>query len=426
MATDGLKQRHMPIPPPAGLPSADAPAAPSNHPGGAVKHGGVAQVMRMFLIAAYFFECTFSIALTQFLGIPLYFLNRDFYYAYMARTKESFGLLVTTMTQWWSPTVVRISGDASVRGQLRLRKDGRLECQFPERIVLIANHQLYSDWLYLWWISYTNGMHGHIYIILKESLKYVPLLGPGMLFYGFIFLARNWVKDEPRFRHRLRKLSTPAAHSPSLKPMWLLIFPEGTNMSSNGRAASAKWAEKQSMPDLHHSLLPRSTGLLYCLKELRETVGWLYDCTVAYEGIPRGEYGQDIFTLRSTYFQGRPPKSVNMYWRRFAISSIPLDDIKAFEQWLLARWREKDELLEMYVQNGRFPADDGIDASSGDGDGMGRIEVNSVKRGAGYIETEVKANWWEVSRIFVVLASFALLAIIMSRIWDWASRILAG
>ena len=64
------------------------------------------------------------------------------YYAYMALSKESFGLMITTATQWWSPTVMRISGDESVRGQLRKLPDGRLECDFPERMVMIANHQV--------------------------------------------------------------------------------------------------------------------------------------------------------------------------------------------------------------------------------------------------------------------------------------------
>ena len=68
--------------------------------------------------------------------------------------------------------------------------------------------------------------------------------------------------------------------------MWLVIFPEGTNLSTNGRRGSKKWADKQGIDDLRHLLLPRSTGLLYCLQELRGTIDWVYDCTLAYEGIP--------------------------------------------------------------------------------------------------------------------------------------------
>lgn len=134
-------------------------------------------------------------------------------------------------------------------------------------------------------------MHGHIFIILKESLKYIPFFGPGMLFYGFIFLARNWLKDKPRLQHRLRKLKLgtggPMSNpSSKLDPMWLLIFPEGTNLSGNTRKKSVAFAQKEGLEDMKYQLLPRSTGLQFCLQELEGTVEWLYDCTIAYEGIP--------------------------------------------------------------------------------------------------------------------------------------------
>lgn len=48
-----------------------------------------------------------------------------------------------------------------------------------------------------------------------------------------------------------------------------------------------------------------------------------------------------------------------MYWRRFLINDIPLQDTKAFEEWVLQRWIEKDNLLESFQQHGCFPADEG-------------------------------------------------------------------
>ena len=60
----------------------------------------------------------------------------------MALTKQSFGIAVTVLTQYWAPTVVRISGDESVAGQLTQTEDGRVECHFPDRLVMIANHQV--------------------------------------------------------------------------------------------------------------------------------------------------------------------------------------------------------------------------------------------------------------------------------------------
>lgn len=60
----------------------------------------------------------------------------------MAMTKRSFALTMTVMTQIWGPTTIRISGDESVAGQIRPTRGGGVEFRFPERLVLIANHQV--------------------------------------------------------------------------------------------------------------------------------------------------------------------------------------------------------------------------------------------------------------------------------------------
>ena len=72
----------------------------------------------------------------------MYWINREMYYAYMALTKQSFGLLTTTMTHWWSPSTIRISGDETVADQIRKTPDGLAEFLFPDRMVMIANHQV--------------------------------------------------------------------------------------------------------------------------------------------------------------------------------------------------------------------------------------------------------------------------------------------
>ena len=133
--------------------------------------------------------------------------------------------------------------------------------------------------MYLWYIGYTNGMHGRFHIVLKESLRKIPVLGWGMQLANFIFLKRHWEQDKPNLASHLQKLNKAS------DPMWLIIFPEGTNLADSTRARSKAWAEKNGIPDMQHQLLPRSTGLQFCLQELRHTVDWLYDCTIAYEGV---------------------------------------------------------------------------------------------------------------------------------------------
>jgi len=347
-----------------------------------IQHGGMGQAERAFSAASTFLSGVMAISASQFIGAPLKIVDPKFYDGYMAWTKESFAVLMTTITQFWSPTVVRVSGDESMKGQLYLMDDGSLKCNFPHRLVLMANHQLYTDWLYLWWIAYTNKMHGRIYIILKESLKKLPIIGWGAQFYNFIFLSRKWETDRWRFKRAISHLQNPQ------DPMWLLIFPEGTNLSAVTREKSASWAKKSGVTDMKHQLLPRTTGLQFCLQELRQTTNWLYDCTIAYEGVPKGQYGQDIFTLKSSFFEGRPPKSVNMFWRRFKISDIPIDNDEAFGRWLNNRWREKDYILEYYDKFSQFPADDAIKALAA---AEGKREPNHAKA----INTELKGGGWD-------------------------------
>lgn len=82
-----------------------------------------------------------------------------------------------------------------------------------------------------------------------------------------------------------------------------------------------------------------------------------------------------------------------MYWRRFELSSIPLDDAKEFEKWLKQRWEEKEGLLEYFSQTGHFPTDNDRAVDN----------INNC------IDTEVRlVKWYEIGQIFVVLATFAL------------------
>ncbi|CAK7271065.1 hypothetical protein SEPCBS57363_004424 [Sporothrix epigloea] len=410
-----LRQRVKPVPEPlpdpvpapnltAGL-TTKAPTM-EEHPSGKESHGTAIQLLRGVSLAIFFLTSVITVHLTQLLGAPLYWINRDLFYSYMAITKQFFSVIVTTMTRWWGPTTIRISGDESVAGQIRKTRDGRVEFDFPERMVMIANHQIYTDWIYLWWVGYANKhrMDGYIYIILKESLKYIPILGTGMMFYSFIFMSRKMSVDQPRMAYRLQKLS--ALHTdPQGKsyrdPMWLLLFPEGTNSSGNGRRKSAAWAQKMGYKDPEHILLPRSTGMYFCLSELKDTIEYVYDCTVAYEGVPRGKYGEEYFSLSSTYFQGQAPKSVNFHWRRFPVAGIPLETPEAFDQWMRDRWYEKDAIMEQYMSAGRLPA-----TPNAKGDDQPE-----------YIETEVRTRYpWEMLQIFSVVGTCWLLYRIIAQL----------
>lgn len=142
-------------------------------------------------------------------------------------------------------------------------------------------------------------------------------------------------------------------------------------------------------------------------------------CTVSFGPLPfhdlgvltpcrRGGYGEELFTIGGTYFEGRPPRSVNFYWRRFRIDDIPLDDAEEFDAWLRERWYEKDALIEGYVETGKFPPL----PSSVKGDGK-------AEEADGFVETDVRTkSVGEFTRIYVVLGTVYLLWRIASRFWE--------
>ncbi|KAF5121642.1 hypothetical protein DV113_000918 [Geotrichum candidum] len=284
--------------------------------------------------------------------LPLYYVSRNWYEAWTEYTKQLFGIVVIFITQYWTPLKVSITGNSSVAGLFSINaKTGLLETHFDGRAIVISNHQLYSDWIFLWWVAFTARYHGNIFIMLKDSLKHIPIFGWGMRNYRFLFLSRSWVKDEKTLTEGLSRINRDSDW-----PAWLILFPEGTTISRNGVAKSRAFAEKQT-PALRspsHLLLPRSRGLRFSIEQLHETVEYIYDSTIYYSDIPEGVFGEDHFTLRRMYLQGVYPSSIAMYWRRYRIADIPWQDEAKFEKWIYDRWYEKDALLQHYHKTGQF------------------------------------------------------------------------
>jgi hypothetical protein len=94
-----------------------------------------------------------------------------------------------------------------------------------------------------------------------------------------------------------------------------------------------------------------------------------------------------------------------MYWRRYKISEIPIDNDEAFGRWLKNRWTEKDYLLEHFYRHGSFPAGCPIKAMQAEaaaakeltnnGEQKNQVIVKPATKTAKFITTEVKAGGWE-------------------------------
>lgn len=157
--------------------------------------------------------------------------------------------------------------------------------------------------------------------------------------------------------------------------------PEGTLVSPITRPVSTAYAKKTSIEDCKHTLLPRSTGLLFALRTLSPRVPTLrlLDVTIGYPGIPAGGYGQDYYTLQSIYGAGVPPPIIHMHLRSYVVKyDVPIgrdslststttagkaspEERKIFDDWVLNLWREKDERLGNFIESGRMSDSEYID-----------------------------------------------------------------
>ncbi|KAF8649789.1 hypothetical protein AX16_005555 [Volvariella volvacea WC 439] len=319
--------------------------------------------------------------------LPLRFLPflwaRQLYDEGIRYTKGAFGCLLILMCQWFAPTSLKITFEKEGMGKFSDKEIEQIvvrdaagnvtSLNLPDKFILIANHQVYADWWYAWCLTYfvgLRGVHKHVFITLKKSLQWVPIVGWGMQFYKFIFLARSWAADRAHLAESLDALGKNAEQED--RPFCFLLYPEGTLVSQNTRPVSKKFADKMGISDLSHMLLPRSTGLHYSLRSLTPRIPELrlIDMTMVYPGIPPMGYGQSYYTLRSIFLDGVPPPEIHIHLRMFEVMSqvpignhatqpltnskdqveIPEDEKTVFDVWLRKLWKEKDDYVTSFFE----------------------------------------------------------------------------
>ncbi|KAK3836500.1 MAG: acyltransferase-domain-containing protein [Linnemannia elongata] len=328
----------------------------------------VYKTLRALAWALYFNLGASLISMTQVLSLPLAVIAPGVYRRHINRTEGHFGAFLLKMNQLFAPSDIVLTGDESIRGIVK-------------RMIFISNHQIYSDWMYLWCFSYFAEKHRALKIILRGDLTWIPVFGWyrflfsffGMRFFDFILLKRNdWAHDKRAIEENLDRVN-------AKDPLWLVVFPEGTVVSRGTRKRSTAFAEKAGLADHRHVLLPRTSGLFVCINKLRGSVEYLYDATVGYSGIAYGEIPQELYPLPGLYLNQAQPKDINMHLRRFAIKEIPETEPE-FVEWVRQRWQEKDELMEEFYTTGKFPSQLTLEDIGG---GVGDEKKEVVKKKGG-------------------------------------------
>lgn len=233
---------------------------------------------------------------------------------------------------WWGMCVTT----AELLYDVKLQVTGD-EVPARENALVLANHQQMADITFLMAYARSKGRLGDLKWFVKDAMKYVPGVGWGMWFLDCPFLKRDWAEDRASIER------TFSAFLREDIPMWLISFPEGTRLTEQKLQASRAYAAERSLSPLRHVLTPRTKGFVASVHGLRDHVRAVYDVTLGYErGVPT------LWQFMKGY-----ARRAHLHVRRWPIEQLPRDD-EALASWLLARFEEKDALLEGFYARGGF------------------------------------------------------------------------
>lgn len=303
---------------------------------------------RNFLAVVAFVLSTLATSFSLIMGTPLTLFSPAVRRAWMDMFKGTFGSLCVTLVAITNPTKVRIySKHENIK--FRLNRHGLLQSTLSPRTVVMANHQIYTDWGFIWWLAYTAGLETAPIMTLKKSLQKIPVLGWAMTQLRFLFLSRHWAEDE-----KFIEDTTDYFAKDKSWPLWLTVFPEGTVVNKNTQVKGRAYAEASQLPLSilpKNLLLPRVKGLQAILKGLKGSVPVLYDMTIVYMPHPPGKMeAETYYSFKRTFIEGLGPQTIKIHLREFPVSQIPYDKTDAeFSQWLYRRWQEKDTIYEQLL-----------------------------------------------------------------------------
>lgn len=162
-----------------------------------------------------------------------------------------------------------------------------------------------------------------------------------MQYRNYIFLSRNWERDQKELVWKLNYLKATG------EPYQYLMFPEGTDLTPSHKKQSDEFAKENNLPSFNYSLHPRYRGFTYAVKVLRESnLESIYDMTVGYP---------DIFapTELEIFRDCAIPREVHYHIKRYSLSEIPETD-EELVGWLRKRWEEKEERLQLFYTHHKF------------------------------------------------------------------------
>lgn len=259
----------------------------------------------------------------------------------------------------WSPLVALAEHGAGFRVRLWFANDDSRRLFGREHMIAIANHTFEVDWLFLWMAIDKIGVLASAKAMVKKVIRTFPIMGWAYLVNEFIFLERNWERDQDTLRRGMDNFLS------FDRSVTVLMFCEGTRLTPAKFDAARQFALKKGVDPLKHHLMPRSRGFVCCIRHLKSIAAneskndtktseqhqmrAIYNVQIACPAVSK-EQAQPTFL---SLLRGLPVRG-DVFLQRIPIDSIPDGEE---EEYLIQLYRRKDALMSYYESHdSQFPA----------------------------------------------------------------------
>ncbi|KAL3841233.1 hypothetical protein ACJIZ3_025824 [Penstemon smallii] len=255
-------------------------------------------------------------------------LSKNTYRMINREVAELLWLELVWLVDWWAGVKIELYTDSDT-----------FKLMGKEHALVIANHRSDIDWLVGWVLAQRSGCLGSSLAVMKKSSKFLPVIGWSMWFSEYLFLERNWVKDESTLKSGLQRLRD------FPRPLWLALFVEGTRFTRAKLLAAQEYASSTGLPVPRNVLIPRTKGFVTSVSHMRPFVPAIYDMTVA---IPKASPSPTMLRL----FKGQS-SVVHVHIKRHLMKDLPETD-DAVAQWCKDAFVAKDKLLDKHIAEDSF------------------------------------------------------------------------
>ncbi|XP_011020321.1 PREDICTED: 1-acyl-sn-glycerol-3-phosphate acyltransferase 2 [Populus euphratica] len=255
-------------------------------------------------------------------------LSKSTYRKINRQLAELLWLELVWIFDWWAGVQIKVFTDKET-----VRLMGK------EHALVICNHRSDIDWLVGWVLAQRSGCLGSALAVMKKSSKFLPVIGWSMWFSEYLFLERNWAKDENTLKSGLQRLKD------FPRPFWLALFVEGTRFTLPKLLAAQEYAASQGLPIPRNVLIPRTKGFVSAVSNMRSFVPAIYDVTLA---IPKRSPPPTMLNL----FKGKS-SVVHVHIKRHLMKELPETE-DGVAQWCKDIFVAKDALLDKHMAEDTF------------------------------------------------------------------------